>query len=63
MIICLKALELLIGNNIFTKSQVVEEIHNSGISISREEIEFLLGLDKDSLKENFKSNSLISLKR
>lgn len=58
-----KALEMLIENNIFTKSQIVEEIHNSGISISRKEIEFLLGLDKNMLKEENNNNiNIISIR-
>ena len=54
---------MLIENNIFTKSQIVEEIHNSGISISRKEIEFLLGLDKNMLKEENNNNiNIISIR-
>ena len=57
-----KALEMLIENNILTKSQVVDKIHNSGISISREEIEFLLGLERGMLKVKDESNNIISIK-
>lgn len=58
-----KALEMLIENNILTKPQVVEKIHNSGISISREEIEFLLGLENDMLKEENNNTNIISIKK
>lgn len=57
-----KALEMLITNNILTKSQLVEEIHKSGISIDREEIEFLLGLEKNMLKQEYNSKNVISIK-
>lgn len=53
---------MLIENNIFTKRNLVEEIHNSSISINRNEIEFLLGLDIDYLREDEIKSNVISLK-
>ena len=57
-----KAIEMLIENNVFTKRKLVEEIHNSSISINRNEIEFLLGLDRDYLREDEIKSNVISLK-
>lgn len=57
-----KSIEMLIENDVFTKRRLVEEIHNSSISISRNEIEFLLGLDKDYLRDDEIKSNVISLK-
>ena len=57
-----KAIEMLIENNVFTKRKLVEEINNSSISINRNEIEFLLGLDIDYLREDEIKSNVISLK-
>lgn len=57
-----RALEMLIENNILTKSQIVEEIHKSGTTISREEIEFLLGLQRGMLKDKDFVPDIISIR-
>ncbi|QHX44037.1 ImmA/IrrE family metallo-endopeptidase [Treponema vincentii] len=45
------AVELLIGNNIFTKKELLEEFSNFGFSMNSDEIEKLFALEKGYLSE------------
>lgn len=60
-----KSLNMILENNVLTKKGIVDAMHEYGINISIDEIEFLLGLEKGFLEpENIiKKENIISFKQ
>ncbi len=57
------AVDLLLDNNIFSKSELLQEIKDDGLPMMSEDIEILLDLPKGKLKEEIIEKNYISLKK
>lgn len=53
-----KAIEILLDNEILSKSELMERLSEKGLGLNREEIEDLLCLDKNMLLDNKKENNV-----
>jgi len=53
-----KAIRIILDNGILSKSELMQELSKRGLGLNREEIEDLLCLEKDTLREQIKRNNI-----